>query len=102
MKKKFTLILLLLVITCSRILAQAVSLEIDNQTPGWLSSKIPYSDQLTVQNLKVTGYLNEDDLTFITNLNNKSLKGLLDLKNVTIISSTENKDNYLVAGKLKD
>ena len=42
--------------------AQQTSLVIDNQTPGWLSSKIAYGDQKTLQNLKLTGYINAEDL----------------------------------------
>ena len=59
--------------------AQATDLVIDNQTPGWLSSKINYDDQMTVKNLKVTGYLNNDDLRFIGYLIYKNLTGVLDL-----------------------
>lgn len=38
--------------------AQHTSLIVDNQTPGWLSSKIEYKDQQTLENLKITGYIN--------------------------------------------
>ena len=48
--------------------AQQTSMTIDNQSPGWLSSKIGYGDQQTVENLTVTGYLNNDDLRFIVSL----------------------------------
>lgn len=66
MKYLLTFILLM----CSYVLcgAQATTLIVDNQTPGWLSSKINYGDQQTVENLKVTGYLNADDLKFIGTL----------------------------------
>lgn len=70
--------------------AQATSLTVDCQTPGWLSSKINYGDQLTVENLTITGYLNSDDLHFIGSLmENHSLKGTLDLSEVTIIPSNK-------------
>ena len=45
--------------------AQQTSLTIDNQTPGWLSSKIEYTDQQTLEYLKVTGYINGTDINFI-------------------------------------
>lgn len=63
--------------------AQATSLEVDCQTPGHLSSLINYSDQMTVRNLKVTGYINNTDLKFIGKLiQTHSLDGCLDLNDV--------------------
>ena len=59
---------------CMALFAQATDLTIDNQTPGWLSSKINYGDQQTVKNLKVTGYINETDMKFIGTLLQKNLK----------------------------
>ena len=53
---------------CMALFAQATDLTIDNQTPGWLSSKINYGDQQTVKNLKVTGYINNTDIRFIGSL----------------------------------
>ena len=62
--------------------AQQTSLTIDNQTPGWLSSKINYGDQMTVEKLEVTGYINADDLKFIgTLITDHSLNKRLDLSN---------------------
>ncbi len=76
--------------------AQQKSLTIDNQTPGWLSSKIAYGDQKTVENLTVTGYLNTSDLEFISSLaKNQSLHGRLDLELANIVGDTPNEDNYL-------
>ena len=75
--------------------AQKTSLVIDNQTPGWLSSKINYGDQLTVQNLKVTGYLNQDDLAFITKLTTRALNGELDLEDCQIVNSYGDLENSL-------
>ncbi len=73
--------------------AQATTLVVDNQTPGWLSSKINYGDQQTIENLTVTGYVNNTDLTFIGSLMKKQkLNGHLDLTNVEIVD-TEYKDN---------
>ena len=97
---------LLIVAACFGLNAypQATSLTVDNQTPGWLSSKISYGDQQTVENLKVTGYLNGTDIQFIYDLNTKnSLGGVIDLEDVNIVSGgtltkypfTIEKDNEL-------
>lgn len=76
--------------------AQATSLTIDNQTPGWLSSKIDYADQQTVKNLKVIGYVNVTDLKFIGGLmQNRNLHGCVDLSEVNVVG---NKDNYMGNG----
>lgn len=77
--------------------AQHTSLTVDNQTPGWLSSKIEYKDQQTVRNLIVTGYINSTDLLFIGQLIMKhSLDGKLDLENANIVGTEKNeKDNVL-------
>ncbi len=67
--------------------AQATTLVVDNQTPGWLSSKINYGDQQTVENLTVTGYINGTDIGFIRELiNNRTLHGVLDLSEANIVS----------------
>lgn len=79
-------------LVCINILchAQATSLTIDNQTPGWLSSKINYGDQLTVENLTLTGYFNGTDFNFITDLSNRrSLRGVLDLSEAHIVAGGE-------------
>ena len=66
--------------------AQATSLTVDNQTPGWLSSKINYGDQQTVRDLTVSGFLNQDDLKFIgTLINNHNLRGHINLAKCQII-----------------
>lgn len=70
--------------------AQATDLVIDCQTPGSLSSKINTSDQPTVRNLKVTGYINDTDLDFIGRLTQYSLNGIIDLYDVTIIGNSWN------------
>lgn len=81
---------------CIALFAQATDLTIDNQTPGWLSSKINYGDQQTVKNLKVTGYVNVTDLSFIGSLmQNRNLHGCVDLSEVYVVG---NKDNYMGKG----
>lgn len=78
--------LFLFMMVCSYVLCmgQATSIVIDNQTPGWLSSKISYGDQQTVKNLKVTGYVNTTDLAFIGTLMRNSLNGYLDLTDIVV------------------
>ncbi|MBR4699355.1 MAG: Ig domain-containing protein [Prevotella sp.] len=79
------------------VVAQQTSLTVDNQVPGWLSIKIANDDQLTVENLKVTGYLNNEDLQFIARLmKENSLHGRLDLEEANIVSSTGSTNNYLI------
>ena len=87
--KKFYLLILML--CCSiGLFAQAKSIEVDCQTPGWLSSKINYGDQLTVENLTVTGYINGTDIQFIRDLNlNRNLNGTIDLTNVYLVKGGE-------------
>lgn len=81
------------ILSCLLANAQATDLVIDNQTPGWLSSKINYGDQMTVKNLKVTGYVNAEDLNFIGTLAmTKSLNGHLDLSDVSIVSNDGKSD----------
>ena len=72
--KRTYFILVLLCITLE-LSSQVTELNIDNQTPGWLSSKINYGDQKTLLELKVTGYINDTDLKFIgTLVENHKLK----------------------------
>lgn len=74
--------------------AQQTSLTIDNQTPGWLSSKINYGDQMTVEKLEVTGYINADDLKFIgTLITDHSLNKRLDLSDVEIVPNNTLEEN---------
>ncbi|MBR4924597.1 MAG: hypothetical protein IKZ61_02485 [Prevotella sp.] len=84
--KKILLLFTLFVVSIVAF-AQTTSLEVDCQNPGWLSSKIAYSDQKTLQNLKVTGYINGTDIRFIRELNtNLSLHGIIDLEDANIVS----------------
>lgn len=87
MKTRFRI---LVICICSllyvNISAQQISMTIDNQTPGWLSSKINYGDQQTLENLKVTGYINGSDIKFIRLLNTDcSLNGVIDLSEVNVV-----------------
>lgn len=72
------------------VFAQQTSMTVDNQTPGWLSSKINFGDQVTLENLVVTGWINGSDIKFIRELNlNRNLHGVIDLENANIVSGGE-------------
>lgn len=66
--------------------AQKTSLTIDNQYPGWLSYQIPYGDQVTVQYLTVTGYLNGTDVDFLRELLFSRNVKHLDLTDANIVA----------------
>lgn len=75
--------------------AQATDLVVDCQAPGWLSSKINYGDQQTVKNLKVTGYINSDDLKFIGQLiQAQSLTGRIDLSDADVVGNNMGPDAF--------
>ena len=89
MKQHFLkLFCLALIVSSMNATAQQTSLTIDNQTPGWLSSKINYGDQLSVERLKVTGYINGTDYKFLSQLIGNNLKSL-DLEDVNIVEGGE-------------
>lgn len=91
-------ILFLMLILCAGLhtLAQSISLEVDCQNPGWLSNKISYGDQRTIQNLKVKGYINANDLKFIGEMIVKhSLRGSIDLEEANIVGIGTDEDNIM-------
>lgn len=82
MKKLTVLICALVFIT--NLFAQETSISVDNQTPGWLSSLLTYSQQQSVEELRVTGYINQTDMSFINGLiKNRNLR-ILDLGDVNL------------------
>lgn len=88
--------LLMLLCSFSLCRAQVTSLTIENQTPGWLSSKIGYGDQQTIENLKVTGFLNATDYAFIGALiQSHSLSGSLNLEESQFVNSNGLADNKI-------
>lgn len=94
--KHYKIILLLTLfisLTTKVAFSQSTSLVIDNQTPGWLSSKINYGDQLSVERLKVTGYINGTDYIFLSKLIEHNLKAL-DLEDVNIVEGGDPIDSY--------
>ena len=94
--KRFLSYFMLMFCCLASVWAQQTSLVVDNQTPGWLSSKIPFVDQATVKNLKVTGYLNGTDLKFIYELSKLRELVHLDLSDANIVAGG---DKY---GQLND
>lgn len=101
MKKTLLLCLTLCISLCAH--AQATDLVVDCQTPGWLSSMINYGNQRTVKNLKVTGYVNDADLSFIGSLaSNQQLDGIIDLADVCVVGNGSTPDNYFDGTKILD
>lgn len=74
--------------------AQDKVMTVDNQTPGWLSSKMTYAQQVAVEDLTVTGYINPTDMEFINGLIDKRNLKVLNLYNVVTINAN-NDDYYL-------
>lgn len=74
--------------------AQDKVMTVDNQTPGWLSSKMTYAQQVAVEDLTVTGYINPTDMEFINGLIGKRNLKVLNLYNVVTINAN-NDDYYL-------
>ena len=75
---------------CLNVSSQATSIKVDSQYPGWLSSLINYGDQQTLENIKVTGYINGTDIKFIRELNlARSLSGVIDLEDANIVYGGE-------------
>ena len=118
MNKFLSMLVLLICTNLATMFAQNTTLEVDNQYPGWLSSKIPFKDQASVQNLTVTGYINGTDVKFIRELMNNRQLSHLDLSDANIVaggdayyintydhSYTIDEDNtiggYMFCGKLK-
>lgn len=100
--KKFLSYFVLMFCCVATVSAQQTSLVVDNQTPGWLSSKIPFVDQATVKHLKVTGYLNGTDLNFIYELSELRELVHLDLSDANIVAGGDNsaQDNVWTKGIL--
>lgn len=95
--KKLLFILAFTLSCYINVFPQATSLTIDCQTPGNLSNMINYEDQITMRNIKITGYINYRDLGFLKGLNkNNSLSGVIDLEDVVTVSGgTIKKDSTL-------
>lgn len=89
MNKFLSMLVLLICTNLSTAFAQTTTLEVDNQYPGWLSSKIPFKDQASVQNLTVTGYINGTDAKFIKELINNRQLLHLDLSDAHIVAGGE-------------
>lgn len=97
MNKFLSMLVLLICTNLATMFAQNTTLEVDNQYPGWLSSKIPFKDQASVQNLTVTGYINGTDVKFIRELINNRQLSHLDLSDANIVAGG---DAYYVDPKV--
>ncbi len=97
--KKIVLTLGFVLCCCMSAFSQATSLTVDSQTPGWLSSMISYEDQQTLHNIKITGYVNASDLTFLGSLSkNQVLDGVIDLEDANIVGSKSSENNKITKG----
>ena len=74
--------------------AQDKVMTVDNQTPGWLSSKMTYAQQVAVEDLTITGYINPTDLEFVNGLIQKRNLKVLNLYDAVTIDE-DNNDYYL-------
>lgn len=89
MNKILSMLVFMICTNLATMFAQNTTLEVDNQYPGWLSSKIPFKDQASVQNLTVTGYINGTDVKFIRELINNRQLSHLDLSDAHIVAGGE-------------
>lgn len=90
MNRIISIMIILVLGNINIMFAQNTSLVVDNQNPGWLSSKIPFKNQESVKNLTVTGYINGTDIKFIRELINNRALTHLDLTNTNIVAGGEN------------
>ena len=65
--------------------AQDKVMTIDNQTPGWLSSNMTYAQQVAVEDLTITGYINPTDMEFVNGLINRRSLKVLNLDKVHLV-----------------
>lgn len=89
MNRIISIMIILVLGNINIMFAQNTSLVVDNQNPGWLSSKIPFKNQESVKNLTVTGYINGTDIKFIRELINNRALTHLDLTNTNIVAGGE-------------
>ena len=88
MKRIVTLFLCMLLLTS--IHAQETELTIDNQTPGWLSSKLTYAEQVALKKLTLTGYVNHEDIVFVNKLISNYNLEWLDISDINVLEYGEN------------
>lgn len=90
--KRITSIIILMCISIF-IYAQETELTIDNQTPGWLSNQMTYSEQVSVKRLTLKGYINKTDMDFVNDLVRTRSLEYLDLYDVILIDQNNNEYN---------
>ena len=82
--------------------SQVTSLTVNNPNRGYLSTQISSEDKKNIENLKVTGQINNNDLKFIgTLMESYKLHGIIDLEDVIVIGDTEANDNRITQGYFK-
>lgn len=74
--------------------AQDKVMTIDNQTPGWLSSKMTYAQQVAVEDLTITGYINPTDMKFVNGLINQRKLKVLNINQVHLVDDNNNDDVF--------
>lgn len=72
--------------------AQDKVMTIDNQTPGWLSSKMTYAQQVAVEDLTITGYINPTDMAFVNGLINSRKLKVLNINQAHLVDDNNNDD----------
>ena len=103
--KEFIKVLLftMLTLVCANdIQAQQTTLTVYCQTPGWLSSKIGYKDQLLVENLTITGYLNKVDIEFLSRLPKLKRLDLLEMECIDNSKDLKSLENLNVCSIKKE
>ncbi len=60
-------------------------ISLDCQTPGWLSSMLTYTQQQEIEDLEVTGYINETDIKFISNIITNHKLNRIDLSKAVCV-----------------
>ena len=85
----------------SYINAQETKMIVDNQYPGWLSSLIPYSQQKNLEELTITGYVNKQDMDFVSSMIKNHNLVVLDLFDANLAEAEFGDDciwSYFIKG----
>ena len=88
--RKLVLVVAFALCSYASTFAQATSLTVDCQHPGWLSNSIDFQTQQSLESIKISGYINGTDIKFIRELNQKrNLKKVIDLEDVNVVAGGE-------------
>lgn len=77
------------------VFAQNTELTVDCTTPGTLSTLMTYEEQVNVKELKVRGYLNPTDISFLNSLIRNNIVECVDLYDANIVASDKSSANVL-------